>query len=88
MSCGSRKPVNAPYEQYRSLKRFYRNLLIEVAIAAALFLFLVPVIYVQPQGYYLCPVNGCNFARYGSVTYWACKVGGAWMDRGYYTILF
>lgn len=62
--------------------------MIEVVIVVVLFAFLVPVIYVQPQGIFLCPLNGCNFARYGSVTYWAFKVGGAWMDRGYYTILF
>ena len=45
------------------------------------FLFLAPVVsYGIPAGVYNCPVNGCNFLRYGSVTYWSFGVGGTWRD--------
>ena len=62
-----------------------RFLLLIIILALNTFLFLAPVIYVQPQGVFHRPLNGCNFPRYGSVTYWAFRVGGVWMDRGYYT---
>lgn len=61
-----------------------------VAIAAFFaliiaFLFLVPVIgYSIPLGAYHCPVNGCQFLRYGSITYWAFGIGATMRDvRGY-----
>ncbi len=63
-----------------------RFLLLIIILALDAFLFLAPVLYVQPQGVFFCPLNGCNFPRYGSVTYWAFKVGGVWMDRGYYAL--
>ncbi len=56
-------------------------------VAAFAFLFFVPIIYVLPQGVFYCPVNGCNFPEYGSATYWAFKVGGVWMEKGYYVIV-
>jgi hypothetical protein len=64
-----------------------RTLLVVIVVAALAFLFLAPVVYVQPQGVFLCSGNGCNFPMYGSVTYWAFNVGGVWMDRGYYTVI-
>lgn len=52
------------------------------------FLFFVPVIrYGIPPGVYNCPANGCDFPRYGSVTYWGLGVGGVWTYRGSYSIL-
>jgi len=52
-----------------------------------IFLFLVPVIsYALPPGVYHCPANGCNFPRYGSITYWALGVGGIWTYTNSYSI--
>jgi len=61
-----------------------RLFLLILLCAIDAFLFLVPVMYVHPQGVFHCPLGGCNFPRYGSVTYWAFRVGGVWMDKGYY----
>lgn len=65
-----------------------RHRVIGVGVLCILaFAFFVPFIYVQPQGVFFCPANGCNFAKYGSITYWAFKVGGVWMDFGYYMLI-
>ena len=65
-----------------------KTLVVVIVVAALAFLFLAPVVYVQPQGvFHGCPPNGCNFPMYGSVTYWAFSVGGVWMDRGYFTVI-
>ena len=51
------------------------------------FLFLAPVVnYGIPAGVYNCPPRGCDFLRYGSVTYWALGVGGTWRDVTGYSI--
>ncbi len=66
----------------------------KVAVGAAIafilaFLFLVPVVYyAPPPGAFACPANGCNFLRYGSVTYEGFGVGGTWRDVTGYSISF
>ena len=63
-----------------------RKTAVAVVFAAILaFLFLVPLVsYGIPPGTYHCPLNGCDFLRYGSVTYWAFGVGATWREaRGY-----
>ena len=70
-----------------TMRRAIRRLVIVLVAALVLFLFLVPVVYVQPQGVFFCPINGCNFPRFGSVSYWAVRFGGVWMDRGYYAFI-
>lgn len=53
------------------------------------FLFLVPVVsYGIPAGVYNCPPRGCDFLRYGSVTFWGLGVGGTWRDVTGYSISF
>jgi len=65
-----------------------RRSVVGAAFACGLaFLFLVPVIsYGIPPGAFNCPANGCNFLRYGSVTYWGLGVGGTWRDVTGYSI--
>jgi len=47
-----------------------------ILIGLVAFLFLVPVIsYPPPAGAYSCPQSGCQFIRYGSITYWSFGVG-------------
>jgi len=52
------------------------------------FLFLAPVIsysipFPSPIG---CTMNGCDFLRYGSVSYWAFGVGATVRDLGGYSL--
>jgi hypothetical protein len=65
-----------------------RKAVVAVALASIVaFLFLAPVIgYATPSGAYNCPANGCNFLRYGSVTYWGLGVGGTWRDVTGYSV--
>jgi hypothetical protein len=65
-----------------------RKTVVAVVLAFILaFLFLVPVVsYGIPPGTFSCPANGCNFLRYGSVTYWGLGVGGTWRDVTGYSI--
>ena len=45
------------------------------------FLFLVPVVHVEPRGTFRCPADGCTFPDYASVTYRALKIGGVWVEH-------
>lgn len=67
-----------------------KTLIVVIVVATLAFLFIVPVVYVQPQGFLLCPIHGCDFysvPRYGSVTYSTFNLGGVWTDGGYYTVI-
>jgi len=65
-----------------------RNVAVGLAIVAVVaFLFLFPMVSVGPIIPPPCPLGGCNYPMYGSLTYWAFKVGGVWMGQGYYTMI-